>query len=496
MRSNPSVPSRPYQSVPSATQVENDSPVGSSFWSVAFLFALASIFLLYSRFFDVVANGLYIPRIVLTLMVLFFLLSGRPLVFVQSATGKFLVALVAWVSLTLTTSIWKGGSLIEYYALLQSALMFLVAAGLPLVVRDVKRMMATLAMAGLTAALLSIPLGKIHQERLSLSAGTYYDQNTYAMALVVIIPFFWAIAAASKSYVVKILSWLSLAAILLTVARAGSRGAMLGFGVMILLLFVVSPLKTKVLIVGATVVGLVLAIAVMPGYIRTRYLTFFEVDSQEVDTPAGANGVSDLNQLRSDTASAEERKRLLLTSIALTFQHPLFGVGPGNFPTAVYEANSAAGVHSEWLVTHNSYTQVSSETGFPGLILFLGLIVTSFKCLVSVLKRASETGDNPDADVYTLAKYLLMSMTALCVSVFFLSVGYDFFIYLWAGLAVGLRRTFEAQRVVSEDEAEQPQSVTPKNRVLTPAYAKVRNPLRQRETPSVEGRAVRFNRFR
>lgn len=498
---NPSVPLRSYQSAASANSVVDDASSASSLWGVAFVFAIASIFILYSRFFDVVANGFKIPRVILSLMVVFFLVSGRALVFLRSPTGKILFAMVGWASVTLTTSIWKTGSLVDYYLLLQSALMFVVVAGLPLAVRHVKRIMTTLAMAGLVAMLLSIPFGSMRQARLSLSAGNYYDPNTYAMCLIVVIPFFWAIAANTRSMAAKIFCWLSIAGILFTFARAGSRGAMLGFGIMILLLFIISGLKTKLLIVTATIGGIVVAAAVMPEYIRTRYLTFFEVDkkvAQEIETPARPDSTTlDLEHLRSDTASAEERERLLLASIAITFQHPIFGVGPGNFPTAVFEQNNAAGIHTQWLVTHNSYTEISSETGLPGLILLLALLISGFKCLISVMKRARETGDKPDPEAYTLAKNLLLSLTALSVGVFFLAVGYECMIYLWAAMAVSLKRTFDAQpSVLEEAEAEQPQRAEQKP-ALAPAYAKVRNPVPpRRQTQTVEGRPVRFNRFR
>jgi O-antigen ligase len=495
MKSTPSVPLRSDQSVPSASAVEGDSQTASAFWNLAFAFALASIFIFHSRFFDVLANGWKIPRIVLSLTIVFFLLSGRPLVFLQSRTGKLFLALIGWTTITMVTSIWKSGGIESYYLLLESALIFFVAASLPLVVRDVKRIMTTLALAGLVAALLSVPFGLDRQARLSLTKGSYYDPNLYALALMAVIPFFWALTAASRSYAVKIFGWLSVGAILLTVARAGSRGAMLGFGVMILLLFIVSSVKTKALIIVATTIGLLVAVVSMPEYIRTRYLTLFEIDSktaEKIDSPQ----LSDLDHLHGDTASASERKRLLLASIAMTFEHPLFGVGPGNFPTAVYEANNAAGKHGDLLVTHNSYTQISSETGLPGLIIFLGVIVTGFASLVSVFRRAGEMGDKPDANAYAMAKYLLLSMTALCASVFFLCVGYDYMIYLWAALAISLRRAFDAQQVVSQEAVEQPQVFIAKNPALAPTYAKVSNPLPERKTPMVGGRPVRFNRFR
>jgi O-antigen ligase len=495
---NPSVPSRFNPSVPSVTAFEDPAVTAGGFWKAAFLLSIVGFFILYSRFFDLAANGFKIPRIVLSLVVIFLLVSGRALVSLRSVTGKFMLALLAWISLTMLTSVWKGGSLPSYYLLLQSALMFAVAAGLPLVVTNVKTFMNALAISGLIAALMSIPWGAHPFDRLALREGSYGDPNYYALALVVIVPFFWAMAALSQSFFVKIFAWLCLVPLFATIARSGSRGAMLGLGVMVLLLFLISSVQTKLLIFGGTVLGLILALAVMPDYLRTRYFTLFEVDSQaaqQLDTPAPPGNLSDLDRLHADASSALDRERLLFTSIQMTLEHPLVGVGPGNFPTAVYDESKAAGqVRNEWLVTHNSYTQLSSETGILGLILFLGLLISSVRSILYVLKRAKENGEKPDPEAYEIAKYLLLSTAALSVGIFFLAVGYEFTIYLWAGLAVSLRRTYEARQVVAEVE-EEPR-VVPEKRVPAPSYAKVSNPLPQRETPTVSGRPVRFNRFR
>jgi hypothetical protein len=113
-----------------------------------------------------------------------------------------------------------------------------------------------------------------------------------------------------------------------------------------------------------------------------------------------------------------------------------------------------------------------------------------------VLSRAKETGEKPDREAYLTAKYLLLSSTALCVCIFFLAVGYEILIYLWVGMAVSLRRTFEGRQVVPVEEAEQPQPAIPEKHVFAPAYAKTQNPLPPRVAPTVAGRQVRFNRFR
>jgi len=62
---------------------------------------------------------------------------------------------------------------------------------------------------------------------------------------------------------------------------------------------------------------------------------------------------------------------LFLRSIQLTFEHPILGVGPGEFMDAEAEEAAVAGKKAMWHFTHNSYTELSSETGLPGLGLSL-----------------------------------------------------------------------------------------------------------------------------
>ena len=78
-----------------------------------------------------------------------------------------------------------------------------------------------------------------------------------------------------------------------------------------------------------------------------------------------------------DHGSLDARRELLTESIRVTMHHPLFGVGPGNFQAYT----------QSWHVTHNTYTELSSETGLPGLGLFLAILLLTFRSL----KQVSET---------------------------------------------------------------------------------------------------------
>jgi hypothetical protein len=185
-----------------------------------------------------------------------------------------------------------------------------------------------------------------------------------------------------------------------------------------------------------------------------------------------------------------------MESVNLTFEHPLVGVGPGNFQAAVFNEATAVGLkHNEWMQTHNSYTEISCETGIPGLILLLCLIGSSFRDVSVVLKGSSPRGEKPDPVTYATAKALLLSLTVIMVCVFFLAVGYDFAIYVWAGLTVGLRRVYE-QKTVASAVVEEQEAARPTKPAFAPAYAKVQDRLAQPASFAVSGKPVRFNRFR
>lgn len=468
----------------------------SAFWSMAFACWLGTIFILYSKFFDLFLRGFYIPKAVIGLAGVFFLVSGKPLLFLRSTGGKIMVVLVFWVSVATALSIWRGGSYPYYTQLVQSLLFFGMAAGLPNVVSDSRKCIYTLAFSGLLAALLSLHWGSSVTGRLALIEGSYADPNYYAMALAAVIPFVWQMATTARSVVARVFAWLSMAPFFLALVKTGSRGAMAAFGVMLLLLLVISPLKTKIMLIIGLTLGLAVVAVSVPGYVRERYFTLFTIDPV-VNQQAENGGNPDLGRLQGDVGSTEARRFLLQESINLTLEHPLTGVGPGCFQTAVFNEDRDKGIHHVgWMMTHNSYTQLSSETGLPGVILLLCLIAMSFKDLSVVLKGAKPEGANPDPAAYATAKSLLCSLVVVCVCVFFLAVVYDFPIFVWAGMTIGLRRTYEESNGRKGAVLAEPEEAPKATAAFAPSYARVQDRLPQRQSPTVSGKAVRFNRFR
>jgi O-antigen ligase len=112
--------------------------------------------------------------------------------------------------------------------------------------------------------------------------------------------------------------------------------------------------------------------------------------------------------------SAQQRQQLFWRSIEVTMEHPLFGVGPGNFSQ----------ISGAWHATHNSFTQMSSEGGIPAFTFYVLILWCGFKNLRATKRLARE---RPEARLITGA--LLASLMGYVVGSTFLTMGYQFFAY-------------------------------------------------------------------
>jgi putative inorganic carbon (HCO3(-)) transporter len=133
-----------------------------------------------------------------------------------------------------------------------------------------------------------------------------------------------------------------------------------------------------------------------------------------------------------DHGSAEARKELLETSIQTMVQHPLVGVGPGNFQV----------VTGGWKVAHNTYSELGAEAGIPALILFLLVLGAGFQSLRFAQKSSIYKSDK---EFQILTGALLASFGAYLVGAFFSDTAYNLFPYFLISYTCGLRHIAELQ---------------------------------------------------
>ncbi|MCP9493832.1 MAG: O-antigen ligase family protein [Pyrinomonadaceae bacterium MAG19_C2-C3] len=235
--------------------------------------------------------------------------------------------------------------------------------------------------------------------------GMFGNPNDMALHLVTMIPLVIAFFVGTRN-VFKKLFYFAFGVLLVggTVVTY-SRGGFLGMAATMIFLAWKYGGRLRFLIVPATAV-MVLGGVLMMGSYASRLSTIM--------TPGGE-------------ASASARQNLLFRSIAASLRNPLFGVGIGNF--------SIISIHNQ--VSHNAYTEISSELGLPALVFYITMILTAFKGLRQIEREILESGDKK---LYYWVTGMQASLLGYAVSSFFLSVAYQWYIYYLISYAVCLRR--------------------------------------------------------
>jgi O-antigen ligase len=389
-------------------------------------------------------NGLKILTILGGLALIVVVLGGRLQVILNDPIGRSMALFTVWFFVCVPFAFWPGGSvqlLEDYWS--KSALSFFLVAGCILTIKQSKTIFETIGYSvGLLAIMALVLRGVDNTGRLGLLGTRYENANDFAWTLILGFCFLaFLIVRGSRSQ--KLIALFLSATILLALVKTGSRGGMIGLGMLGLVGFFQSSRAVRIKLAFAIPVLLALLYAVAPPELRGRYTTLF--GSGEDYTGRYLEGEERLKAAA--TGSADARWRLLKDSIYMTLRHPVFGVGPGDFMPAQNELAIARGEwRGEWRVTHNTYTQISSEMGIPGLMIYLVLLYRCFKSLNSIVRSRYPGVDWED--LRALAKSLRASFVVIMTTAFFDSYGYDTNIPILAGLACALSLIAQRQRLL------------------------------------------------
>ena len=434
----------PYQP-PQIASSPADMNQTSSFERLGFNVLLVFLFLAFSRIFDVKFGTLHITGISYRLVFAMVLLSRGFVTALGTPIGKALMGFTFFFGLSVPFSMWRGGSIPIFRDtwLLFSFAAFLAVAGLVSSYAQWRKSMTAMCVALFVFTIIANVFGIMDNGRLFLSQGKFANPNEMAQALLLGLPLWGGVMGSAPSVPKKVWAGLVMLAMLFTTFRTGSRGAMIGFVCMLLVYFLRASIMDKMKFIVGGVVIFVILVGVMPGRLIARYKTTIDDDVDD-------SGDMDAGMKDSALSSTQSRKQLLRRSIIFTFQHPLVGVGPGMFPLADDFYSKAQGANKgQWLGTHNSYTQVSSELGIPAFLFFTAAVIMSIKTPYSIYKRTR--GDPRLQDMANMALGLHYCLIIYAVTIFFDYIAYTVMLPVLGGLAAALARTADAeiQRVQS-----------------------------------------------
>ena len=338
------------------------------------------------------------------------------------ATPAFAIAacLLAWAALTIPASIWRGGSFNLFLTLyIKSVIVFWLLG----MVVNTQRRLVTMVW---TLSLLIIPLSVSALQ--NYAAGNFARQgridgygdgiagnpNDLALLVSIILPLTLALAIEARRVVHRLaaagLVMLGAAAVVATFSRSG-------FLVLatIALLYVGSLVRRGAVVMGAfLLLGALAAVPLLPDGFAERLATITDIESDE-------------------TNSAQQRWRDMTIAADYVSRLPIVGVGIG---MNVLKLNELRG--PEWTMVHNTYLEYGMDLGIPGLMLFVALFVA---VIAAAGGAARVLAARPDRAVAAeLARAIRISLFAFAVAGFFYPVGYHFYFFYLAGLAVAVQR--------------------------------------------------------
>jgi O-antigen ligase len=113
----------------------------------------------------------------------------------------------------------------------------------------------------------------------------------------------------------------------------------------------------------------------------------------------------------------------------------MFGIGMAQFSNFEGRTSVIQGTVGSWHETHNSWTQVSSESGVPALIFYAMGVGGAFLMVNKTYKKARSGGFK---DISNVCFCYLASMVGYLVTITFLSNAYRFYVPMMIGLAVAI----------------------------------------------------------
>jgi O-antigen ligase len=285
-----------------------------------------------------------------------------------------------------------------------------------------------------------------------VSGGTnafFGNANDFGLAMCVVWGLTWALFFRKKQ---KMLQWLFLAvcfvAFLLAILFCGSRGAVVGAAAIVLMAALRTPKRARALIL--LVLFLCSIFFVMPGAVTQRF-------------QSAVNWRHDPNTF--------SRLMLWKAGLSMWADHPIFGVGPENFPYAfvsnIKYTSMFPGGDAKW-VAHSLYVQTLAELGLIGFLPFLALIFVFLRLNARTRKEA--LARNPDGRgslEYCVAAGLDLAMVGYLTSGAFLAVLYYPHLWILLGLSVATHRICLSQPVA------QPAAVETRARQRRPVVATV-----------------------
>jgi O-antigen ligase len=177
---------------------------------------------------------------------------------------------------------------------------------------------------------------------------------------------------------------------------------------------------------------------------------------------------------RFQTAGTDETSVARLTywakGMEMLNSHPLTGIGLRNFPYYFHDFFGSYSFHNRLEVAHNSFVQVGSELGYPGLALFIAIILRSFFVTAQARKTLREKQLTAHW-LYVFSVGLDCAMIGYCIGGFFMAVAFYPYVWIHIAFCVSLRSAARSFAESGLEAATAPPAAQSSKRRWYPSYA-------------------------
>jgi O-antigen ligase len=250
--------------------------------------------------------------------------------------------------------------------------------------------------------------------------GVSGDSNYFTLAVMLSLPLALCLLQEGRTRWVRWLCLACLLAMLPAVGFASSRGGFLGISASMLYLIWRSKKRVRNLIlIAATVIP---AMTMLPNSPVKRLL----------------------HPNYSDKFGEDARRVAWLGGFRMIQQHPVFGIGLGNFRSSVESYEE--GPMKVQSLAHNTYIEIAAELGLPTLFVFLAMLTASFISAERMRRWAIRSAAPPFICSAVLS--VQASIIACVIGIAFLSAEYQKVVWFTIFLSVSLHSLAAATKVV------------------------------------------------
>lgn len=236
--------------------------------------------------------------------------------------------------------------------------------------------------------------GKVDNYRIS---GPFGDPNFFAQTLLVAVPFAWGLARTGASRSTRGMAGACGALCAIAVVLTYSRGALVALALIGVLEVLTSPRRARAL--GLAIVVAVIMFTALPRDYGAR------LSSALVALPGGTSTEA------SADPSIRGRSSELQVAVRMFADHPLGGVGAGNYPALYLEQARRVGLdpRREQREPHNLFLEVAAETGVVGLVSFTAVVALGYVRTRRASRQLQRLGEHRERELLRANSFALVA---------------------------------------------------------------------------------------